>query len=405
MAAYSYAALDAQGKKKKGALEADSARQVRQQLRDKGWYVETVELSTKPRKQSNGLHLLLGPKLSVADLSLVTRQLSTLVGSGMPLEECLRAAAEQSEKVKVRNIMLSVRSKVLEGYSLARALEEYPRAFPILYRATVSAGEHSGHLDDVMDRLADYMEEQQAVNAQVLNASIYPAILSFIAIGIVILLLNTVVPEIVGVFVNSGAELPGPTKALLIISDVIQAHWGKGLLFVLLVIIGFIVFNKKPSRRIRTHRLYLKLPLVARISKGFNTSRFIGTIAMLSSSGVPLVEAMRIATQVVTNLEIQKRVATAAVKVSEGGSLYKALKEAGYFRPMMLHMIGSGEASGELDAMLQKTADAETKSIQILISSILSLFEPLMILVMGVIVLIIVLAIVLPMLTMNTLAG
>lgn len=405
MAAYSYVALDAHGKKKKGALEADSARQVRQQLRDKGWYVETVELSTKPRKQTNGLHLLLGPKLSVADLSLVTRQLSTLVGSGMPLEECLRAAADQSEKVKVRNIMLSVRSKVLEGYSLAKALEEYPRAFPILYRATVSAGEHSGHLDDVMDRLADYMEEQQAINAQVLNASIYPAILSIIAIGIVILLLNTVVPEIVGVFVNSGAELPGPTRVLLQVSDVIQSHWGKGLTFVFFIIIGLIIFNKNPDRRIRTHRIYLKLPLVSRISKGFNTSRFIGTIAMLSSSGVPLVEAMRIATQVVTNLEIQKRVAHAAVKVSEGGSLYNALKEAGYFRPMMLHMIGSGEASGELDVMLQKTADAETKSIQILISSILSLFEPLMILVMGVIVLIIVLAIVLPMLTMNTLAG
>ncbi|MBU2863291.1 type II secretion system inner membrane protein GspF [Reinekea marina] len=405
MAAYEYLALDAQGKKKKGALEADSARQVRQQLRDKGWYPESVELSTKSRKQGGGFSTLIGPKLSVSDLSLVTRQLSTLVGSGMPLEECLRAAAEQSEKIKVRNIMLSVRSKVLEGYSLAKALEEYPRAFPVLYRATVQAGEHSGHLDEVMDRLADYMEEQRAINAQVLNASIYPGILSCIAIGIVILLLNTVVPEIVGVFVNSGAELPKPTQVLLQVSEAIQNHWGKGLIGIALFIIAIVMFNKKPQRRIRTHRLYLKLPLIARISKGFNTSRFIGTIAMLSSSGVPLVEAMKIATQVVTNLEIQQRVSRAAVKVSEGGSLYQALKEAGYFRPMMLHMIGSGETSGELDIMLQKTADAETKSIQILISSILSLFEPLMILVMGVIVLIIVLAIVLPMLTMNTLAG
>lgn len=405
MAAYSYIALDDQGKKKKGALEADSARQVRQQLRDKGWFVESVDLSTKQRKQSNGISRIIGPKLSVADLSLVTRQLSTLVGSGMPLEECLRAAAEQSEKVKVRNIMLSVRSKVLEGYSLAKALEEYPRAFPVLYRATVSAGEHSGHLDEVMARLADYMEEQQAINSQVLNASIYPVILTCIAVAIVILLLNTVVPEIVGVFVSSGAELPAPTRVLLSISEIIQSHWGKGLVLLAGIIFAVFVFNNNPSRRLLTHQLYLKLPLVARISKGFNTSRFIGTIAMLSSSGVPLVEAMKIATQVVTNLEIQKKVATAAVKVSEGGSLHKALKEATYFRPMMLHMIGSGEASGELDLMLQKTADAENKSIQILISTILSLFEPLMILVMGVIVLIIVLAVVLPMMSMNTMIG
>jgi general secretion pathway protein F len=185
----------------------------------------------------------------------------------------------------------------------------------------------------------------------------------------------------------------------------VQSYWIHSLIGIFVIIIAGYVFNRKKERRIRTHRLYLKLPLVNRISRGFNTSRFIGTVAMLSSSGVPLVEAMKIASQVVGNLEIQQRVSAAAVSVSEGGSLYKALSDAGYFRPMMLHMIGSGEASGELDAMLQKTADAEDRQVRDLISTILGLLEPLMLIIMGGIVLVIVMAIVLPIMEMNAMAG
>lgn len=404
MGAYSYVAMDAAGKKKKGILEADSARQVRQQLRDKGWFVQTVDISQKQTERTTKQGLF-APSLTVADLALVTRQLSTLVGSGMPLEECLKAAAEQSEKSKVRSLILSVRSKVLEGYSLASALKEYPRAFPTLYQATVNAGEHSGHLDQVLDRLADYMEEQQRVAKQIQIASIYPTILMIVAVGIIVFLLNSVVPEIVEVFVSSGQDLPGPTRALLAASAWLQSYWVHSLVVMALLWVAFMFYNRKNERRIKTHRLLLKLPLIGRISRGFNTSRFAGTIAMLSSSGVPLVEAMRIAAQVVSNLEIQSRVSQAAIAVSEGGSLHKALSDAGYFRPMMLHMIGSGEASGELDAMLQKTADAEDRSVQDLIGTILGLFEPLILVIMGGIVLIIVLAIVLPIMQMNTMAG
>jgi general secretion pathway protein F len=404
MGAYSYVALDERGKKKKGILEADSARQIRQQLRDKGWFVESVSVSQKQssRKSSSSLF---SPALTVPDLALVTRQMATLVGSGMPLEECLKAVADQSEKAKIRSLILSVRSKVLEGFSLAAALREYPRAFPLLYQATVSAGEHSGHLDQVMNKLADYMEDQQQVRKQIQIASIYPTILILVAIGIIIFLLNSVVPQIVTAITAGGGALPAPTIFLLAASDWVQSYWIHSLIGIFVIIIAGYVFNRKKERRIRTHRLYLKLPLVNRISRGFNTSRFIGTVAMLSSSGVPLVEAMKIASQVVGNLEIQQRVSAAAVSVSEGGSLYKALSDAGYFRPMMLHMIGSGEASGELDAMLQKTADAEDRQVRDLISTILGLLEPLMLIIMGGIVLVIVMAIVLPIMEMNAMAG
>ncbi|WP_196157897.1 type II secretion system inner membrane protein GspF [Reinekea sp. G2M2-21] len=404
MAAYDFVAYDERGKKKKGILEADSARQIRQQLRDKGWFVESVDVSQKQRSKNTSSGGFFSPSLSVADLALVTRQLATLVGSGMPLEECLKAAADQSEKSKVRSLILSVRSKVLEGFSLAAALKEFPRAFPVLYQATVNAGEHSGHLDQVMNRLADYMEDQQQIRKKVQIASIYPTILILVAVGIIVFLLKSVVPQIVTAITSNGTELPGPTKVLLASSEWVQNYWAHSLIVVILLFIAGHLFNRAKERRIRTHRLLLRLPLIGRISRGFNTARYVGTVAMLTGSGVPLVEAMKIAGQVVSNLEIQGRVARAAVSVSEGGSLHKALTEAGYFRPMMLHMIGSGELSGELDAMLQKTADAEDRQVQDLISTLLGLLEPLMLIVMGGIVLVIVLAIVLPIMQMNSMA-
>lgn len=404
MAAFEYVALDELGKKKKGHLEADSARQIRQQLRDKGWFVQSVEQANN--NQTHRLSLsFFSPSLSVVDLALVTRQMATLISAGMPIEECLRAVAEQSEKTRVRSLMLSVRAKVLEGFSLAAALSDFPRAFDPLYQATVNAGEHSGHLDQVMNRLADYMEERQRMNKQIQMASVYPVILTFVALGIVIFLLKSVVPDIVSVFVSTGQVLPGPTQFLLAASVFIQSYWIHLLILLTGLWLGFYFYNKKPERRLKTHRLSLKAPLIGRLIKSFNTARFIGTVAMLTRSGVPLVDAMKIASQVVSNLEIRLKVTEAANRVSEGSSLYKALRQAGYFRPMMLHMIGSGETGGDLDKMLQKTAEAEDNSVQNSISTILSLFEPLMILIMGGIVLLIVLAIVLPIMQMNTMAG
>ncbi|WP_108127149.1 type II secretion system inner membrane protein GspF [Saccharospirillum mangrovi] len=400
MAAFDYAALDEHGKRRSGVLEADSSRQVRQQLRDKGWFPVAVEPSQKSQNRSRGLFG--GPSISVPDLALVTRQLATLVAAGMPLEECLRAVAEQSEKARIRSLILAVRSRVLEGYSLARALSDFPRAFPQLYCATVDAGEHSGHLDRVLIRLADYQEDQQKTRKQIQMSSIYPTFLTLVALGIVVFLLNSVVPDIIGVFTSTGERLPAPTRALLAASNWVQRWWLVSLVAIALAVVAFGVWNRNPARRRKTHRLILRLPLIGRVSRGFNTSRFIGTVAILTGSGVPLVEAMRIAAEVVSNLDIQAAVREATLRVSEGGSLHKALAESGHFRPMMLHMISSGEASGELDAMLQRTADAEDQQVKDLISTVLGLFEPIMVLLMGGIVLIIVLAIVLPIMEMNS---
>lgn len=400
MAAYSYQALDQRGKKQRGILEADSARQIRQQLRERGWFVETVEVSNKAaQKQGSGLF---SPGLSVDDLALLTRQLATLIGSGMPLEECLKAVADQADKSRVRSLVLGVRAKVLEGFSLAAALKEYPRAFPVLYQATINAGEHSGHLDLVLERLADYVEDQQTVRRQIQMASVYPTILVLVAIGIIIFLLKSVVPQIVDAITAGGGDLPTPTVILLAASAWVQAYWLHSLITALLLYGVWVLFNRSPARRLKTHRLLLSLPLIGRISRGFNSARFMATVAMLSSSGVPLVEAIKIAAEVISNLHIRQRVAQAAVSVSEGGTFYVALQEVGCFRPLLLHMIGSGEASGELDRMLDKAATAEDRQIKDLINTLLGLLEPLMLIVMGGIVLVIVLAIVLPIMQMNT---
>lgn len=403
MAAFDYIAVDERGRKKKGVLEGDSARQIRQTLRDKGWFPLDVEPARE--QSSRSLFSGRGPAVSVADLALLTRQLATLVGSGMPLEECLRAVAEQSEKPKIRSMMTAVRARVLEGHSLADALKDYPRAFPNLYQATVSAGEHSGHLDAVLNRLADYVEEEYATRKSIQMSAIYPVILMVIAIAIIVFLLNSVVPKILDVFITSGQPLPTPTRILLSFTEFLQQN---GVLLILLLIALVFLnlwWNRSPSRRLVKDRVKLKIPLFGKLILGFNTSRYASTLATLGSSGVPLVEAMGIASQVVTNRSIKTKVTEATRKVSEGQSLHKSLKETGYFPPMMLHMIASGEASGELESMLDRTARSQERGLKELISTLLGLFEPLMLMVMGGVVMIIVLAVVLPITEMNALVG
>ncbi len=399
MAAFEYEALDAGGRKRKGVIEADSARQVRAQLRDKGWVPVGLQQAAE-RKSSGGF--IRGPGLSVAELAMVTRQMSTLVGSGMPLEECLQAVAEQNEQRRIRSIFLSVRARVLEGYSLAQAFETYPRAFNHQFRATVNAGEQSGKLDLVLLRLADYVEEQEATRRKLQMAATYPVILTIVALGIVVFLLNSVVPRILDVFASSGQALPAPTLALIATTEFVQGYWLHVLGGMVALAILFVLWNRSDKRRFLTHRLYLRLPFIGRLIRGFSTARFASTVAMLSGSGVPLVEAMRIAASVVTNLPIRAAVQDATRKVSEGGSLSRALAEAGYFQPIMVHMIASGEASGNLDEMLARTAHNQEQNLKDLITTVMSLLEPLMLVLMGAVVMAIVLSVVLPLTQMNT---
>jgi general secretion pathway protein F len=399
MAAFEYQAIDGRGKQQKGVLEADSARQVRQQLRDKGWTPLAVEQTAQKQKKDSLFERQ--PSLSVPELALITRQLATLIQAGLPIDESLRALSEQTGKQRIKAMILAIRAKVLEGYTLAKALAEYPKAFPHLYRSTVSAGEHAGHLDGVLNRLADYTEARQAADQKIKLAAMYPVILTIVAIGIVVGLLTYVVPDIVDVFVKNGQELPGLTQFMLDLSHFITA-WGMYTLVA--IIVGIIAFGralKSPAFRKRYHHFLLRVPGLRGFVKDANTARFGSTLAILTTSGVPLVDAMRIASQVVTNMPIQQSLTQATVTVSEGGSLHKALAETGYFPPIMLHMIASGENSGELDSMLARTAQQQETSLENTVSALVKIFEPVMLLVMGGIVATIVAAIMLPILELQ----
>jgi len=405
VAAFEYLALNARGREEKGVLEADGVRQVRQLLRDKGLTPLSVNPTSRIEKQS-GLALiqnLFRPSLSVTERALITRQLATLIGAALPVEEALLAVSRQSEKATVESMMLTVRAKVLEGFSLANSLAEYPKAFPSLHRATVAAGETSGHLDLVLSRLADFSESQQESAARVKQALIYPLILFILTIAILAGLLGYVVPDIVEVFAESDQELPWLTTGVIKASDFVVAYG-------LLILVGFIIVSflfqrmlAMPDVRLRWHRLLLKMPIVGKLSRGTNTAQFASTLSILASSGVPLVDAMRIAGEVLSNAWLRLLVSEATSKVSEGTSLSSALERSGNFPPMMLHMIASGESSGELDEMLSRVAKHQQQDADLLMSVLLSLFGPMMLIVMGGAVFIIVLAILLPIINLNQL--
>ncbi|WP_448132483.1 GspF family T2SS innner membrane protein variant XcpS [Stutzerimonas chloritidismutans] len=404
MAAFEYLALDPRGREQKGLIEADSPRQARQLLREKQWApLEVKQAKSKEDVGRGGFSF--GRGLSARDLALVTRQLATLVQAALPIEEALRAAAAQSTSAKIKSMLLAVRARVMEGHSLAAALREYPSAFPELYRATVAAGEHAGHLGLVLDQLADYTDQRQQSRQKIQLALLYPVILMVASLAIVVLLLGYVVPDVVKVFVNTGQELPALTRGLIATSDVVK-NWG--WLIVLGLVGAFLAMRaalRDPALRLRWHAFILRVPLIGRLSRATNTARFASTLAILTRSGVPLVEALSIAAAVIANLRIRERVVEAAQKVREGSSLTRALDATGEFPPMMLHMIASGEKSGELDQMLARTARNQENDLAAQVSLLVGLFEPFMLVFMGAVVLVIVLAILMPILSLNQLVG
>ncbi|WP_236212975.1 GspF family T2SS innner membrane protein variant XcpS [Metapseudomonas otitidis] len=405
MAAFEYIALDARGRQQKGVLEADSARQVRQLLRERQLAPLEVK-ATRTREQAvGGQRFGFARGLSARDLALVTRQLATLVQAALPIEEALRAAAAQSTSSRIQSMLLAVRAKVLEGHSLAGSLREFPAAFPELYRATVSAGEHAGHLGPVLEQLADYTEQRQQSRQKIQLALLYPVILMCASLGIVGFLLGFVVPDVVRVFIDSGQTLPLLTRGLIVLSDLVK-HWG--WLAILLLVAGITATRlalRQEAARQRWHGILLRVPLVGRLVRATDTARFASTLAILTRSGVPLVEALGIAAEVIANRVIRAEVVLAAQKVREGGSLTRALEQTGQFPPMMLHMVASGERSGELDQMLARTARNQESDLAAQIALLVGLFEPFMLVFMGAVVLVIVLAILLPILSLNQLVG
>ena len=405
MAAFEYQAMDAKGRRKKGVLEADNERQIRQQLREQGLIPLAIsEAAASDIGASSRLRLFQG-KVSVNDLALISRQIATLVGSGLPIEQSLLAVAEQTEKPRLQKMLMAVRSKVVEGYTLAEGMREFPRVFDDLYCAMVAAGEKSGHLDEVLERLADYTEQRQQTRSQIQQASVYPGVLTVVAVAVIAFLLASVVPEIVDQFADQGQALPGVTLFLIALSDFVRDY---GLVVVVVLFAALLVFRaalKRPAFRYRVHRKLLYLPFFGRIIRGVNTARFARTLSILTASAVPLLDSLKITASVMSNLRMREVVEDACDRVREGTSLRASLADSRLFPPMMLYMIASGEKSGELEQMLKRCADNQDNEFSNLVNVSLKIFEPALIVTMAGVVLFIVLAIIQPILALNQQVG
>jgi general secretion pathway protein F len=415
MAAFDYIALDAKGKELKGIVEGDSAKHIRQILRDKGLMpLEITESRKKARgKSSNdssaslstslGLSRLFQRSISATELALLTRQLATLIQAALPLDETLSAVANQTEKPRIKSMLYAIRSRVLEGHTLAAGLSDYPKVFPELYRATVDAGEQSGHLDTVLERLADYTESRQEIQGKVRQALIYPAFLSLFAIAIVIFMMTSIVPQVVAVFEDTGQELPALTISLIAISDFVVNYGGLMLTVVIALIVGFRVLLTKPAFVMKYHFFLFRLPVIQRLVRGLNAALFTRTFSILTGSGVTVLEAMKISAKVVANLPMREAILLATDRVREGTNIKNALEHSKLFPPMTLQLIASGENSGKLEEMLERAAVQLEREQVTMIAYIVGIMEPVIILSMGLMVLLIVLGILLPIFDLNSL--
>ncbi|WP_101757515.1 type II secretion system inner membrane protein GspF [Oceanicoccus sp. KOV_DT_Chl] len=408
MSAFSYKALDAKGKMVKGLLEGDSERQVRSQLRSRQLkpvsVTESNEKSAKANDKNTPFYAnWFKPRISQSDLALVTRQLATLVQSNMPLDEALTATAQQARKPRIKSLILQVRARVLEGHSLAYGLGDFPLVFNEMYCSMVKAGEHAGFLGTVLEQLADYTESSQYTQQKLKGAMIYPIILVVLSVGVIGILMVFVVPDLVGMFKHTNQKLPVLTQMVIATSDFFTEKWWLVIVFMFALVISAQQFLKSPARRKVWHGLLLKMPFISGLVTSMDTARFASTLSILTSSGVPLLDGLRIAGQVLSNLRLREASKSVAISVQEGGSLHRALEQAEVFPPMMVHMVASGEASGELETMLTRSATNQQRELEMTLGNLMAILEPLMIVVMAVIVCTIVFAILLPIIEMNNL--
>ncbi len=401
MTAFHYQAVDAAGKAKQGIVEADSAIRARAQLRESGLFV--IELDDVAANQTTRQFNFARRHISLSDLSLLLRQLATLLEAGLPLEQSLSVLIEQSAHPYQRGLLAALRADVLAGHTLAHAVAQHPNDFPEIHRALIRAGEASGELDTVMDKLATYSENQQALQQKVVLAFVYPSIVTVVAILVVGGLLLYVVPQVVSVFQQSHQALPWLTRSLIWVTDILTVAWV--YLLLILAAAGYAAKQllKQETLRATLHRKLLRLPVLGRLIQGVNTARMASTLSILFGSGVPLLTAMGAASGVVGNLPMRYALEDAAQKVREGVSLSRALASSGLFPPVLIHLIASGEQSGKLDTMLNRVAKQQEQEVSGFITVLTSLLEPLLILAMGAVVLIIVLAILLPIIQMNQL--
>ena len=397
MSAYQYIALKKNGNTCKGVIEADSERNARQLLRENGLFpTEVYPLKKNTSKKQRD-------KIKSQDLSLFTRQLATLLAAGIPIDESLRGVAEQSENVKVQKLIVAVRAKVMEGYGLAQAMGEFPHAFPELYRSTIAAGEQTGHLDMVLEKLADYTENQQKIRQKIQQALIYPSLMIIISVVIVSFLLAFVVPKIIEVFTSSGQTLPTMTLILIKISKFIQFYGIYLLISIISIILIFLNLLKKPKFLQPWHKLLLKIPIIGYLIKSVNVARYIHTFGILFAAGVNVLETMRVSASLLNNNIMQNSFNTATIQVKEGTSINQALHATKFLNPMATHLIASGEKSGNLASMMERAAQHLDNEVKRIIDTALTLLEPIIILIMGMVVLFIVLSTLLPIFSMEQL--
>ncbi|UXY14364.1 type II secretion system inner membrane protein GspF [Chitiniphilus purpureus] len=399
MTAFRYQAVRDDGGKVRGLIEADNLRTARLQLRDQGLWVSRIDVVDGGAGTRGGRARRLGTQR----LSLLTRQLATLLDAGLPLEQALSVLIEQSDGEREKQLVAALRSEILAGASLSQALSRQQHAFPELYRTIVAAGEESGRAAAVMQRLADYLEARAALAAKVGLAFIYPAVVMVVSLLVVIGLLTWVVPQMVTVFQSAKQELPLLTKALLWASSVVR-EWGLALLVVALIAaLGAWRALKVERVKRAFHAWRLRMPLFGRFERAGNTARLASTLAILVGSGVPLLKALGAASGVMGNLPLRDAVEQAAAQVREGVTLSRALGQSRLFPPVLIHLIASGEATGRLEFMLEKAAAQQAQELENRVATFTGLLGPFMVLAMGVVVLLIVLAILLPVFEMNQL--
>ena len=405
MPAFEYSALNTRGKTEKGVLEGDSVRQISHKLKEQ--QLVPLEVTEISRRQNSSVTSVPFMKrgITTSQLAILTRQLATMIRSGSPVEAALTAVVQQTNKPRVKSILMAIRSRVREGYTLASALDEFPHIFPELYRATVASGEQAGKLDFVLGRMADYVEQSQALRSKIMLAMVYPLALTTVAILVTVVLLTYVVPKVIQVFEDIDQALPVITLVLIGISDFLRNY---GVYIALLITIAVIIFNmllRTESFKFAWHTFLLKVPGISHLVKGMNTAIFARTFSILAGSGVNALEAMRISAGVMNNKMMKKAVLDASERVREGAAISPALEKSNCFPPMTICLIASGESSGNLVEMLEHAADSQEKEYETITSTIMGLFEPILIVVMGAVVLFIVVAILLPIFQLNQLVG
>ncbi len=399
MPVYRFEALDQGGRSESGIVEADSLRQARTLLRARG--LIPFSLATAKESAARRGRAWLVRRLSSGDRVTVIRQLASLLNAGIPLDEALAAAASEAERPIVRERMLELRSEVLGGSSLATALSFHPRDFPPIYQALVAAGEQSGRLGWVLERLADYAEARDALRQKVWMAMAYPAIVTLVALGIVIFLMTTVVPQVVAVFTSNHQTLPLLTRIMITLSDLIR-HWGWAL--ALLVVAGAWLARRtlaQPRVRLAWDERLLRWPVIGKSVRGYNTERFASTLSILVGGGVPILPALQGAADALANTALRRDVMDAITRVREGSSLARALGVHRRFPPILLQLIHSGESTGRLPDMLERAARGEASTLERRILLLTTLLEPALILVMGAMVALIVVAVLLPIIEIN----